>query len=661
MTAYSPWSGHYTVDDPIWASAHTTQFTEVGWLYSALGAGSGWLPQGGSFVTLVPPPAAAAVAGSDPTAGAGTDAGPTMTMVIEKMDPAKSKCEWEGVGNSTTPQNETASFQLHGALATIKSLNVWRSRIGSAGVYSHGEVFQGLAPIAVDATGRFSIELCADCVFTLTTVTTGQKGSFGTTSNRNSNTSNGSVAVAAVAAAAGVPNVTGWVAAVSPAGFSDDFDGYNLSSEAAYWSDMAGSWEIVHAISPSPPSSTTTSLMMDPTTTTGVGRKEEEGVGEGSSGNKVMRQMVPDQPIFGIRTEVRPLSMIGEKNWGDTNLTIDAMVEADGSGVYIGVNFIGLTTGPGYFLAVEGARWSTAVSVGNIGSANSSTQSGALPAGLELTPGSWRQLSLSVEAGKASASIDGHALFTAVSTTEAAGSVAAAGFGVMGTIGYTPAQFDNFHVKAAYNGPPPSPTPPPPSPGPGPHPQPSPSPPNPTAPAKCMPPAAGQSVRLWTCDPSRDATQGWNVTASALSSGQRIAMLHAPSLCLGVGSNKLMELVACDSRSALSFTAASGAAGSIELKTTVLSLPAAATAAVGGQEEGGAAAECLDVAPHPDKKLGGSCPLDIWSCNSKFDGGANQQFVLAGAHTSNPVGAIVSELWGKDLCVSVCEAPASAQ
>ena len=46
-----------------------------------------------------------------------------------------------------------------------------------------------------------------------------------------------------------------------------------------------------------------------------------------------MRQMVPTAPIFGIRTEVRPLSMIGEKSWGDTNLTIDAMVEAEGSGV----------------------------------------------------------------------------------------------------------------------------------------------------------------------------------------------------------------------------------------------------------------------------------------------------------------------------------------
>jgi len=55
MTAHWPWSGHYSVDNPIWASAHTTQFTESGWLYSPVGQGSGWLPSGGSYVTLVPP------------------------------------------------------------------------------------------------------------------------------------------------------------------------------------------------------------------------------------------------------------------------------------------------------------------------------------------------------------------------------------------------------------------------------------------------------------------------------------------------------------------------------------------------------------------------------------------------------------------------------
>lgn len=592
MTAFNPWSGHYDVDDPIWSTAHTTQFTKAGWLYSPVGAGSGWLPQGGSYVTLVP--------GTAARSSHGMPVAPTMTMVIEKMDPAKSKCEWEGVGNSTTPQNETVTFALYGDLAAITSLHVWRSNLGGGGGDSNSGsgrpgVFETLDPVAV-AGGRFSIELCAECVFTVTTLSTGQKGSFGK-----------------------LANVTGWSAATSTAGFSDDFESYNISSEAAYWSDMAGSWEIVDA------TAFFTAQVAAADDTVDSGRGGHSGRTTFGSKGKVMRQMVPSPPIFGIRTEVRPLSMIGEKNWRDTNMTIDAMVEETGNGVYIGVNYLGLTSGPGYFLAVQGSRWSTALNVATIGN-GSNTQSGVLPAALALLPGSWRRLSLSVNSGKAAASIDGHTLFADVPVKSTQ-----TGFGVMGTVDYTVAQFDNFFVQAAYRGPSPAPAPGP-GPAPAPGPSPGPSPPNPSAPVKCKAPAAGQSVRLWTCDPSRDEWQGWNVT-----SGQPISMLHASNLCLGIGPDKLVQLMPC--ASAPSFIVASASsmatANSVHLQT----------------QKGN---ECMDVAPHPDPHFGGSCPVDIWGCNNRFDGGANQLFELAGAHTSNPIGAIVSALWGKDLCVSVC-------
>jgi hypothetical protein len=246
-------------------------------MYSAVGAGSGWLKQGGSYVTLVPPATAETAS-----------AGPTMTMVIEKMDPATSHCEWEGVGNSTTPLNETVSFTLQGALAKVTKLNVWRSLIGG---YASSQVFEKLDPIAVSG-GRFSIDLCAECIFSVTTLSIGQKGTF-----------------------SAVPRLTGWVDATSPAGFSDNFDHYNLSSEAAYWSDMSGSWEIVAA----------TEREIETKHEAHYMREHVEPAPAAAHG-KVMRQMVPTPPIFGIRTEVRPLSMIGEKTWGDTNLSIDVLV-----------------------------------------------------------------------------------------------------------------------------------------------------------------------------------------------------------------------------------------------------------------------------------------------------------------------------------------------
>jgi galactosylceramidase len=50
MYANTPWSGHYRVQGAIWATAHTTQFTQPGWQY--LDSSSGYLPEKGSYVTL---------------------------------------------------------------------------------------------------------------------------------------------------------------------------------------------------------------------------------------------------------------------------------------------------------------------------------------------------------------------------------------------------------------------------------------------------------------------------------------------------------------------------------------------------------------------------------------------------------------------------------
>uniref|UniRef100_A0A8D2Q7Q6 Galactocerebrosidase n=1 Tax=Varanus komodoensis TaxID=61221 RepID=A0A8D2Q7Q6_VARKO len=63
MTAQEPWSGHYTVNAPIWITAHTTQFTQPGWHYLKV---DGHLEAGGSYVAL-------------------TDGQGNLTIIIETM------------------------------------------------------------------------------------------------------------------------------------------------------------------------------------------------------------------------------------------------------------------------------------------------------------------------------------------------------------------------------------------------------------------------------------------------------------------------------------------------------------------------------------------------------------------------------------------------
>ncbi len=53
MIANTPWSGHYVVPGAIWATAHTTQFTEPGWRYHT--SSCGYLEHGGSYVTFLSP------------------------------------------------------------------------------------------------------------------------------------------------------------------------------------------------------------------------------------------------------------------------------------------------------------------------------------------------------------------------------------------------------------------------------------------------------------------------------------------------------------------------------------------------------------------------------------------------------------------------------
>jgi hypothetical protein len=133
MTANTPWSGNYAVQPAIWATAHTTQFTQPGWTYLEGGA-SALLPQGGSVVAL--------------KSTNDTD----WTVVFETSDASVA---------------QTATFHIVNGLST-GPVYVWSSTSSAQ--------FQHVATIT-PVNGSFVFSIQPDAIYTLTTTTGQAKGS----------------------------------------------------------------------------------------------------------------------------------------------------------------------------------------------------------------------------------------------------------------------------------------------------------------------------------------------------------------------------------------------------------------------------------------------------------------------------------------------------
>ncbi|ESO82898.1 hypothetical protein LOTGIDRAFT_92651, partial [Lottia gigantea] len=152
MRAVEPWSGQYYVAAPIWASAHTTQFTKPGWLYLKHGSGVGNFSQGGSYVTFISPDR------ND------------FTIVIETGTFNHSHCRKVIPPFKVQPQDVT--FKLAGSLGNLSSLNAWYTKLTFDG--SDSTIFQQRSIQVVNNV--ISLKLDVDEIWTLTTITTGCKG-----------------------------------------------------------------------------------------------------------------------------------------------------------------------------------------------------------------------------------------------------------------------------------------------------------------------------------------------------------------------------------------------------------------------------------------------------------------------------------------------------
>ena len=184
----------------MWAAAHTTQFAQPGFKILPVGHGSGYLKHGGTFVTYIGP------AGE-------------ITIVIEKMDANKSRCE-RGERNSaqqqvTAAERATFAVRLPPASST-RSLSVWKSNFGADPYSAGGEHLFQQAPDVPVVDGFVSLELLPNWAYTLTTITTGNKGL-----------------------------TTPPVAGQFPLTYTDDFNDCNLSHIPKFVAPMSGSFDCV--------------------------------------------------------------------------------------------------------------------------------------------------------------------------------------------------------------------------------------------------------------------------------------------------------------------------------------------------------------------------------------------------------------------------------
>jgi hypothetical protein len=161
------------------------QFTSPGWRYlSTPSGGSGFLPNGGSYTTLIDP------AGSD------------WTLVISTLQGACLRC----AGISSTLQ--TVAFRTVGLSSPGAALQLWTTNQSALFVYA--------GTVTLDADGSFTLVIPPDSMLTVSTITTAAHGSH-------------------------PPPPP---AAPFPLPYSDSFDAGAYDSVPRYWSDESGSFAL---------------------------------------------------------------------------------------------------------------------------------------------------------------------------------------------------------------------------------------------------------------------------------------------------------------------------------------------------------------------------------------------------------------------------------
>ena len=190
MHAAQPWSGHYEVDQAIWATAHTTHHTSVGWHYLAHGSGVGELSGGGTYVAL-------------------TDGQGALTIVVEAITHEQSLCINDGYAPGTAVE-QNVTFTLAGSFASLSQLHVFYSSFDP----SYPIVMYEYRGVVQPINGSFTFTLLPNTLYTFSTLN----------STKHSHPP---------------PPPS----AAFPDRYDDSFDDRTLYGQPRYWTDQSGVFE----------------------------------------------------------------------------------------------------------------------------------------------------------------------------------------------------------------------------------------------------------------------------------------------------------------------------------------------------------------------------------------------------------------------------------
>ena len=269
--------------------------------------------------------------------------GEELTIIIETMKHDTSQCAFSTSINYNTT-NQTATFQLDSSFSHITQFFVFFSDLNTMDI-NQTFIYQGITKLA---SGSFTLQLPVGIFYTLSTMN-GTKGAYHTQS----------------------------VSTPFPLPYHDDFDKYPVDSEAAYFADQSGSWQIIDTR---------------------------------SSHGKAMRQVVTELPISWVKEAPYPYSVIGDHSWLQTmNVSVDVMIETEGTAfVAVGVargSFDIALGSPAIVLSINTTNnglWQLTATTNLTNPLNSGS--------ISVKPGTWYTLMLSVQSDQSEAYMDSHFL-----------------------------------------------------------------------------------------------------------------------------------------------------------------------------------------------------------------------------------------------------------